>query len=113
MHSLIFLEQENISDTQKKYETLSNNINQSVNDIEMIAEMTEHLNQYKEKVIDNVQNLSAISEENTASNQEVSANVSEIVAEVQTVNISCERMNGLACELQESVSYFQNREIDV
>lgn len=113
VHSLIFLEQENISDTQKKYETLSNNINQSVNDIEMIAEMTEHLNQYKEKVIDNVQNLSAISEENTASNQEVSANVSEIVAEVQTVNISCERMNGLACELQESVSYFQNREIDV
>lgn len=108
VHSLILIEQENIDKTQKKYEELSNDINQSVNEIKSITDKTDNLTNYKEKVIENVQSLSAISEENAASNQEVSANISEIISEVQIVNTNCEKMNGLANELEESVSYFRN-----
>lgn len=108
VHTLISLEQNNISETQKKYEELSADINQSVNDIRLIADKTDHLNLYKEKVIDNVQNLSAISEENTASNEEVNASVSEILSKVQQVNENCEKMNEMAHELERAVSYFQN-----
>lgn len=108
VHALISLEQKNIAETQKKYEELSDEINRSVSDIRLIADKTEHLNLYKENVIDNVQNLSAISEENTASNEEVNANVSEIMSKVQTVNENCEKMNEMAHELERSVSYFQN-----
>lgn len=108
VHSLIMLEQENISKTQKKYEELSNDINQSVNEIKSITEKTDNLTNYKEKVIENVQSLSAISEENAASNEEVTANIGEIISEVQTVNMNCEKMNGMASELEESVSYFRN-----
>lgn len=108
VHSLILLEQENVSKTQQKYEELTGDINQSVTEIRSITEKTENLTNYKEKVIENVQSLSAISEENAASNEEVNANISEIISEVQTVNTNCEKMNGMAGELDESVSYFRN-----
>lgn len=106
VQSLIKLEQQSVSETQDKYARLSENINQSVSEIKAIAEKTDYLSVYKEKVIDNVQNLSAISEENTASNQEVCANVNEIMSEVQVVNDHCEVMNRMAEELSESVAYF-------
>lgn len=108
VRSLIMYEQENVSTTQKKFEELSQDIHQSVADIRAIAEKTEYLTDYKEKVIENVQGLSAISEENTASNEEVTANVFEIMSEVQMVNANCERMNLMAGELEESVSFFTN-----
>lgn len=108
VHTLILHEQENVAKTQKKYEELSNDISQSVIEIRSIAEKTVNLTDYKEKVIENVQSLSAISEENAASNQEVNANISEILSEVQVVNENCEKMNGMACDLEASVAYFQN-----
>lgn len=106
VQSLIKLEQQSVSETQDKYARLSENINQSVSEIKAIAEKTDYLSVYKEKVIDNVQNLSAISEENTASNQEVCANVNEIMSEVQVVNDHCEVLNRMAEKLNESVAYF-------
>ena len=106
VHVLIMQEQESVLDTQKKYEELSNNINSSVEEIKSIAEKTDILTNYKENVIEDVQSLSAISEENAASNQEVSANVTEIISEVQMVNEHCEKMNDMAGKLEESVAYF-------
>lgn len=106
VHVLIMQEQESVLDTQRKYEELSNNINSSVEEIKSIAEKTDILTKYKENVIEDVQSLSAISEENAASNQEVSANVTEIISEVQTVNEHCEKMNDMAGKLEESVAYF-------
>ena len=104
--SLISKEQESVARTQNKYDELSEEISQSVVKIRNIAEKTENLTNYKETVIGNVQDLSAISEENYASSEEVSANISEIISEVQIINENCEKMNSLAKELEESVSYF-------
>ena len=106
IRGLIVEEQESVLNTQQKYEELSNSINQSVEEIKAIAEKTDNLTNSKEKVIEDVQSLSAISEENAASNQEVSANVTEIIAEVQMVNEHCEKMNEMAGKLEESVAYF-------
>ena len=106
IRALIAEEQESVLNTQQKYEELSNSINQSVEEIKAIAEKTDNLTDSKEKVIEDVQSLSAISEENAASNQEVSANVTEIIAEVQMVNEHCEKMNDMAGKLEESVAYF-------
>lgn len=105
---LIMQEQENVLKTQKKYEELNSDIDLSVAEIRAIAEKTENLSEYKESIIENVQGLSAISEENTASNEEVSVNIMEIMAEVQLVNDNCEKINHMAGELEESVAYFNN-----
>ena len=108
IRTLIVEEQESVLNTQQKFEELSNSINQSVEEIKAIAEKTDNLTDSKEKVIEDVQSLSAISEENAASNQEVSANVTEIIAEVQMVNEHCEKMSEMAGKLEESVAYFHN-----
>ena len=106
--TLIEGEQKSVQSTQKKYEELSDNITQSVREIKSIAEKTEYLTEYKERVVENVQNLSAISEENAASNEEVSANVTEIISEVQNVNERCEEMSEIAERLEKAVTYFHN-----
>ncbi len=108
VHDLITLEQKNITATQQRYEALSREINQSVVEIESIAEKTDYLTNYKEKVIVNVQSLGAISQQNAASSEQVNDNISEIIAEVQTVNNHCEKMNAMARNLEEAVSYFQD-----
>ena len=81
-------------------------IEKSLAEINGINEKTVVLDTSKGKIIDSVEDLSAISEENAASNQEVSANVAEIISEVQMVNEHCEKMNGMADKLEESVAYF-------
>lgn len=106
--TLILKEQEGVSKTREKYEELSKDIEQSVKDISAIAEKTDHLTNYKEKVLENVQELSGISEENMASNEEINSNISEILSEVQIVSENCKEMNHMAKELEESVSYFHN-----
>ncbi len=108
IRTLIVAEQESVQNTQKKYEELSSSINSSVDEIKAIAEKTDNLTGSKEKVIEDVQSLSAISEENAASNQEVSANVAEIISEVQLVNEHCQKMSEMAGRLEESVAYFHN-----
>jgi len=105
---LITEEQESITRTKSKYEELSRDITDSATKIKDIADKTDNLTNNKEKVIENVQNLSAISEENYASNEEVSANVGEIIEEVNLVNENCDKMSRMAQELDESVAYFHN-----
>lgn len=108
VHSLILQEQENVSKTQQKYKELSEDIDRSVTMIRSIAEKTGNLAVYKEKIVENVQDLSAVSEENAASSEEVNANVCEILSEVQMVNENCERMNEMASLLKTSVAYFHD-----
>ncbi len=103
---LIIKEQESIAETQKKYQELSVNIASSARKIEDIANKTANLTKYKENVIDNVTNLSAFSQENTASNEEVTHNVGNMLLEIQKVSDYCEQMNNMAVELDKSMSYF-------
>ncbi|MBQ9766134.1 MAG: cache domain-containing protein [Lachnospiraceae bacterium] len=105
---LIVEEQESITRASSKYEELSQGISESAAKIKDIASKTDNLTNYKEIVIDNVQNLNAISEENYASNEEVSAHVREIIEEVNVVNDNCEKMNRVAQELDKSAAYFHN-----
>lgn len=107
VRKIIVEEQAGIEKTQQKYEELSNEINESVAEIKAIAEKAEHLTEYKEKVIGNVQDLSAISQETAASTEEVGATVTEIISEIDKVNDECEVMNNMAKELEDAVSYFQ------
>ncbi len=108
VRELILSEQDSVSKTQSKYAELSEELSNSVNEINSIAEKTVHLTEYKERVIGNVQELSGLSDENTKNTEEVNANVSEIISEVQLVSDDCERMNRMAGELESSVSYFHD-----
>lgn len=107
VHERIMQEQENISATQSKYEELSTHLDQSMYEIQFIAEKKDSLTDYKERVISKVEDLSALSAENAASSEEAGTNVSQIMSEIQLVNENCEKVNGAAGELDRLVSYFQ------
>jgi len=100
-------EQASIAMTTEKYEEHSEDIKKSVVEIKSIAEKTDTLLSYKETIVGNVQELSAFSEENRASNEEVSENINQIITEVQRVNRHCEEMNGMAGSLEKAVSFFR------
>ncbi len=106
VNSLIVKEQESILKTQKKYQELSANIDNSAREIAEIANKTENLTEYKENVIDNVQGLSAFSQQNTASNEEVTHHVGDMLLEIQKVSDYCEQMNEMALELDRIMAYF-------
>lgn len=107
VNDLIMQEQASVAQTQKKYDEHSKDISESVTEIKAIAEKTENLERVKEIVVGSVHELSAISEENAASNEEVSNKLESIVSGINKVNDRCEKMSGMAHELQESVAYFK------
>lgn len=105
---MILQEQEGIQNARDKYDVLSDDILRSVEGIRAIAEKTIDLSEYKEKVMGNIEGLSAISQENAAGSEEVNANIQEIISEVQSVNQNCGEMQEMARTLERSVAYFRN-----
>lgn len=108
VQTLMGTEQETFVKTQTEYERLNEELEQSVAQIRIIADQTQHLTAFKEKVIENVQDLSAISEETAAGNEEVMAHINEIMNIIQTVNEHCEEIRAMAGILEDAVSYFHD-----
>ena len=97
---------EKVELAQNQYEELSQKIKHSAEEIGVLVEKADQLSEYKSKIVENVHDLSAISQQNAASHEEVNANVTEIVSEVRSVKDDCENMNAKARLLEEVVRYF-------
>lgn len=105
---IITREQAEISDTQTKFETLNQEIEASIEKIAVIGNMAENIDSVKNEIIENVSELSAISEENAASNQEVSASVETMGASIADINNKTKDMKGLADNLNQAISVFKS-----
>lgn len=99
-------EQDQIVATRQQYGQLEQSIRHSAEEIRKIAGETGHLSQQKETILENIGSLSAISEENAANNQQVNANIEEILTQIQTVGTNCDKMKQISGELENSVAYF-------
>ena len=104
--AIIREEQDYIVATGEEYGQLEQSIRHSAEEIRRIAEETDRLSQQKEDILGNIDSLSAISEENAANNQQVNANIEEILTQIQTVGTNCDRMKQISGELESSVAYF-------
>ena len=60
----------------------------------------------REKVVDIIQNLSALSEENAASTQETSASMQELNGAITVLAEASNKIQSLASELKNNISYF-------
>lgn len=99
-------EQDQILATRQQYGQLEQSIRHSSEEIRKIAGETGHLSKQKEDILENIGSLSAISEENAANNQQVNANIEEILTQIQTVGTNCDKMKQISGELESSVAYF-------
>lgn len=104
---IITKEQEYIEDTQSKFALLNTEIGESLSQIESITGQIGTLNEAKDRITSSVSDLSAISEENAASNQEVAASVSGIVSAIGDIADNSKQTNTFATDLTDTVAYFK------
>lgn len=105
---LIEEEQNNITETQNDFKTLSDSIEESINVANSIGEQTKNLDDIKQSIIENISELSAISEENAASNEEVTASVTNISNSMKDLVNDIEEIKQVSTQLSSLMQYFKN-----
>ena len=106
VRTLIEHEQSTLELTKNKFGILEEEIALSVSEISTVSKATVQLNDAKNVIINAVSDLSAISQETAATNQEVTASITTIAENVKQVSTDSDRMNELSDDLKESVAYF-------
>ena len=104
---------ENINDqndklieTKTNFVTLENGINDTNRQITLINEMVEDLNKEREAISEVVLNLSAVSQENAASTEEIMASIEELNSIVTIVDNKASGLTELSNELAAKVGIF-------
>ena len=107
VQEIIAEEQSYIEETNSKFKVLEKEVEMSLEKIDTIAAMTINLGAVKDAVVGNVSELSAVSEENAASNEEAAASISNIVVSVEAINNGISDVKAMSENLTEVVSYFK------
>ena len=107
VREIIRRQTEKVHESEETFSGVKAGIDQSIISIQAIADQTEKLDQARAKVVDGVQNLSAIAQQNAASTQETAASVSETTAIVEDISASAGQLKGIADELQKSIGQFR------
>jgi len=97
---------ENVMNTENAFHDVKDGIDKSIDGIRAIASKTQKLDEARIKVVDVVQNLTAIAEENAASTEETSASATEVGSIVSSIASDVEQLNGIAKEMEESIKMF-------
>lgn len=88
-------------------EELSENVSEVVNDIEHVTKEAEALDEAKGIVLGSISDLSAISEENAASAEEVTATIESIAEGISGTKSESGLMRGMADALKEKIKFFK------
>ncbi|WP_337539601.1 methyl-accepting chemotaxis protein [Suilimivivens sp.] len=107
MRTLAEKEQADIGSAKTGFDTLSQIIEANVATAGTIAEKTKNLEELKQTIINNITELSAISEENAASNEEVTANVSSIAESIDRISEDTGMIKKVSAALEEQMKYFK------
>lgn len=105
--NIVAEQQEKLDATKSKFEEVSSEINVSLEGIRQILNKTESLDDAREKIVDVITNLSAISEENAASAEETTASTEELNASVAELANSAEKLKEMAISLEDEVKIFK------
>ncbi|MDE7285305.1 MAG: methyl-accepting chemotaxis protein, partial [Lachnospiraceae bacterium] len=81
-------------------------IDKSIDGIRAIAARTKKLDEARVKVVDVVQNLTAIAEENAASTEETSASAAEVGSIISSIAENAKQLNKIANEMEENIKLF-------
>lgn len=99
-------EKDVLAKVRNSFDVVDDKAVQSADAIMKITDKTESLNLAKEKVLDEITTLSAISEEDAAGCQETNSNMEEFAANMEEINQQAINTQDTSRQLRESVSYF-------
>lgn len=105
--AVIEKQDENVTETAKAFGDVKDGIAQSIEGIRAIARRVKELDEARVKVVDVVQNLTAIAEENAASTEETSASATEMSAIMESIDGNAKNLNEVADLLHDTISKFK------
>lgn len=97
----------NVEKTGTGFADVKTGIDSSIESVEMISSSMEKLDEARIRVVDVVQNLTAIAEENAASTEETSASVTEVTATIENMADQATGLREVAGKLNKSIDIFQ------
>lgn len=104
--TVIESQDENVKKTGRAFQSVKEGIDKSIEGIRTIARQTEQMDEARIKVVDVVQNLTAIAEENAASTQQTAASAAEVGSIMSTIADNAGYLNQIADGLEESIKQF-------
>ena len=96
-----------LSQVSHSFDIVNQKIDESAEAIQAIADKTVTLDAVKAKVLDEINTLSAISQEDAAGCQETNASVEEFKSNIETINQQAMETQDTSKQLLDSVSYFR------
>ncbi|MCR4650385.1 MAG: methyl-accepting chemotaxis protein [Lachnospiraceae bacterium] len=100
-------EQELLSQTKGQFNTLSGEIQSSVQNIDTVGSIANQLGNIKDTIVGAISDLSAVSEETSATNEEVTASSNVVSSDVSDVSRSMNEISALAGRLKSVISFFK------
>ncbi|SCY05469.1 methyl-accepting chemotaxis protein [Alkaliphilus peptidifermentans] len=98
---------DSVNQTEEKFKRIANSIEVTNRVITKLNESAEAMNEKKYKLVDLIQNLSAIAEENASGTQEASASIEEQTASIDEIAKASEELAHIAEELQSIINKFK------
>ncbi len=105
--NIINEQQSLLETTLEKFEVLNDEIGVSIDNIEIVTDVTNKLAEIKNILTTSVSELSAISEETAATNQQVTASVANITENIKKVSNESQNISNMTDNLKGAVSYFK------
>ena len=107
MKELAEQEQTDIGNAKESFDILNRIIEENAAIAQTVMDKTKNLEALKLDVINSVSELSAISEENAASNEEVTARVTEIAESVNRISEDTQTVRKVSSDMKELMDYFK------
>lgn len=104
--AVISKQNEFVRNTENAFADVKKGIDKSIEGVRAISGKTRELNETRIKVVDIVQDLTAIAEENAASTQETSASAAEMSSIMGSISDNAKRLSVIADELNDNITQF-------
>ena len=96
-----------LGDTKNIFAKVKNGVDSSMESIDTINARTDELDEMRGKIVEIIQDLSAVSEENAAATQETTASTEELASMMNELASSANELNSYAVKLENAVSIFK------
>lgn len=104
---IITEQEEKLNETTTQFARLNRGIDESHEETAVIKEKTDECNVSRDRVMDVMENLSAISEENAASSEETTASMQELNVTINLLAEEAVKVRGMSQKLEEKIKIFR------
>ncbi|MCH5281024.1 MAG: methyl-accepting chemotaxis protein [Lachnospiraceae bacterium] len=101
------VQSEHVARTEQAFVEIQNEVDSSIEGMQRISEKTKQMDDARSKVIDVVQELTAIAEQNAASTEETSAAVVQVSAIIGGISEKSDELKRIADEMDSGMSVFR------